>query len=162
MESMHYKLFTPGTVVIELKSTEKYEAIRELIREAKVFQDLSDRDAFEQAVIEREKLQSTGLGHGVAFAHGRLPEIRTLKVALGISRKGIDFDSIDGKPVHLLFLFATNPTMHIDYLSCLASLAKMVKREGFREEILACYEETEVTNKLCDTYMEVACLGKAC
>ncbi len=159
---MYYKLFTPGTVVIELRSTEKFEAIRELIREAKVFQDLPDRDAFEQAVIEREKLQSTGLGHGVAFAHGRLPEVKTLKVALGISRKGIDFDSMDGKPVHLLFVFATNPTMHIDYLSCLASLAKMVKKEGFQEQILACYEETEVTNKLCDTYMEVACMGKAC
>lgn len=159
---MHYKLFTPGTVVIELKSTEKYAAIRELIREAKVFQDLPDRDAFEQAVIDREKLQSTGLGHGVAFAHGRLPEIKTLKVALGISRKGIDFDSIDGKPVHLLFVFATNPAMHIDYLSCLSALARMVKKEGFQEEILACYEETEVTNKLCDTYLEVACLGKAC
>ncbi|MCX7786764.1 MAG: PTS sugar transporter subunit IIA [Spirochaetes bacterium] len=159
---MYYKLFTPGTVVIELRSTEKFEAIRELIREAKVFQDLPDRDAFEQAVIEREKLQSTGLGHGVAFAHGRIPEIKTLKVALGISRKGIDFDSIDGKPVHLLFVFATNPSMHIDYLACLASLAKMVKKEGFREQILACYEETEVTNKLCDTYMEVSCMGKAC
>jgi len=159
---MLYKLFTPGTVVIELKSTEKYEAIRELIQEAKVFQDLPDLDAFEQAVIQREELQSTGLGHGVAFAHGRLPDVTALKVALGISRKGIHFDSVDGKPVHLLFVFATNPTMHIDYLSCLSSLAKMVKREGFREEILACYEETEVTNKLCDTYWEVACMGKAC
>ncbi|HOV39285.1 MAG TPA: PTS sugar transporter subunit IIA, partial [Spirochaetales bacterium] len=62
---MNYKLFTPGTVVIELDSTDKYEAIRELIRAAKVFQDISDLKAFEHAVIEREKLQSTGLGHGV-------------------------------------------------------------------------------------------------
>lgn len=159
---MDYRLFTPGTVVIELESTEKYTAIQELIRKAKVFQDLPDREAFEKAVFEREKLQSTGVGHGVAFAHGRLPEVTSLKVALGISRKGIEFDSVDGKPVHLLFVFATHPSMHVDYLSCLSSLAKMVKREGFQEEILACYEETEVTNKLCDTYMEVCCLDKAC
>ncbi|GAB4222223.1 MAG: PTS sugar transporter subunit IIA [Spirochaetales bacterium] len=160
---MHYhKLFTPGTVVIELKSEHKYDAIRELIREAKVFQELPDRDAFERAVIEREQLQSTGLGHGVAFAHGRIDGIESIKVALGISRKGIEFDSVDGKPVHLLFVFATDPGMHIDYLSCLASMARMVKKEGFQEEILACYEETEVTNKLCDTYLQVACMDRAC
>lgn len=159
---MNYKLFTPGTVVIELDSTDKYEAIRELIRAAKVFQELPDLKAFEHAVIEREKLQSTGLGYGVAFAHGRLSSVTSLKVALGISRKGIDFDSVDHRPVHLLFVFATHPSMHIDYLSCLSSLARMVKIEGFQDEILACYEETEVENKLCDTLFQVSCLDRAC
>jgi PTS system nitrogen regulatory IIA component len=146
---MYENLFHPGTVVIELKNTEKYEAIREIISQARVFDDLSDKTLFEEAVIARERAQSTGLGRGVAFAHGKLTEIRHMKLALGVSRGGIDFRSVDGLPVHLLFVVATHPSMHIDYLHCLASLARMVRREGFREEILSCCREEEVENKLC-------------
>jgi PTS system nitrogen regulatory IIA component len=146
---MYENLFRPGTVVIELESTHKFDAIREIISQARVFDELSDKALFEDAVLTRERAQSTGLGRGVAFAHGKLKEIRQMKVALGVSRRGIEFGSTDGLPVHLLFVVATHPSMHVDYLRCLSSLARMVRREGFREEILSCCREEDVENKLC-------------
>jgi PTS system nitrogen regulatory IIA component len=154
------KLFNQGTV-LEIKSTEKLDAIRELIREARVFDDLASRTDFEKAVVDREELQSTGLGHGVAFAHGKLPGISQMKVALGISRRGIEFDSVDGRPVHLLFVVATDPSMHIDYLKCLATLARMVRLDGFQDEILSCCHEDEIERKLCDTYSRIVSLQTA-
>ena len=81
------RLFYDGSVVCELESTEKYSAIHELLIKAPVFHQIN-KSAFEKIVIEREKKLSTGLGHGVAFAHGKTDSVDKLYVALGISRKG--------------------------------------------------------------------------
>lgn len=153
---MQRSIFHSGTVVVELHSTEKFAALRELIHNAPVFETLSDRDLFQETVFARERIQSTGLGRGVAFAHGKIAEIDHVKVALGISKCGIEFDSVDGHPVHLLFLVATNPSMHIDYLRCLATLASMTRIEGFREEIISCCREEEIEDKLSTTYERLA------
>ena len=153
---MHGTLFHSGTVVIELHSTEKYAALQELIYNAPVFDALEDKEKFKEAVFARERILSTGLGRGVAFAHGKLPEIQHVKVALGISKKGIAYDSVDGQPVHLVFIVATNPSMHIDYLKCLSILASMARLEGFREEICSCCREEEITDKLSATYERLA------
>lgn len=158
---MNNTIFDPGTVVIEIKSTDKDTAIEEIISHARVFDDLSDRKLFTKSVLAREKLESTGVGHGVAFAHGKLPEISRTRVALGISREGIEFGSFDGRPVHLLFVVATHPDMHIDYLNCLAALARMARNEDFREEILSCCREEDVQDKLVTSYRRAVGLAAA-
>ena len=89
--------FQSGTVISDLASPDKYQAIGELIQRAPVFSALADRRTFEQSVLERERLQSTGLGHGVAVAHGRAPGAERVLIALGLSRTGIPFDSPDEK-----------------------------------------------------------------
>ena len=149
---MDNALFYPGTVVFEIKSKDKDSAIKEIISRSKVFDDISDKKEFEKAVFTREKLSCTGVGHGIAFAHGKIAEITTIKTALGISRQGIDYGSADGKPVHLLFVVATNPSMHLDYLKRLSILARMARTKNFREEILACFRQEEVENKLTRIY----------
>jgi len=145
---MQYAFFNPDSVVVELQSRGKEDAIREIIRNSPVFRVDIDRQRLEEAVLARERVQSTGVGHGVAFAHGKLAEIEEITVALGISRQGIAFDSPDGKPVHLLFVVATNPGHHIDYLKCLARLAGMLRREQFRSELVACLCREEAAEKL--------------
>lgn len=153
---MHSSVFHSGSVVIELHNTEKFAALRELIQHASVFDSLSDKALFQETVFARERIQSTGLGRGVAFAHGKLAGINHVKVALGISRSGIEFDAIDGLPVHLLFVVATSPSMHIDYLKCLSTLASMARIEGFREEIISCCRKEEIEDKLSTTYERLA------
>ena len=148
---MSRKFLSPGNI-IQLSAREKNAAIREVISGAATFRDLPDPEGFEESVLEREALGTTGLGHGVAFAHGKVPDLPRMKVALGISRRGIDFHSIDGLPVHLLFVVATHPDMHIDYLRCLSTLARMARRKGFREEILACVEEEEIESRIGEAY----------
>ena len=99
--------FEGGTVVFRLDSLEKFAAIRELIHKAPVFQEIANLPQFEDSVISREKLQSTGFGHGVAAAHGRSENLSRVLIGLGVSLSGIPFGSPDGEPVKLLFLIAS-------------------------------------------------------
>ena len=146
--------FDPGSVIWELKSTDKFDAIRELIRNAPIFteHETLETDEFADIVIEREKLQSTGFGHGVAVAHGRTDRVDEPTIALGISHEGIDYDSYDGEPVHLLFIVANHPDQQMDYLHILSTLVAMVRDEFFRRELLECAHARDVQQKLCAVF----------
>ena len=87
-------------------------------------------------VVSREKVQSTGLGHGVAVAHGKTDLVDHIIVALGISRSGIAFDSPDQRPVQLLFLIASPPERRADYLLALSTLACLLRKHSFKRELL--------------------------
>jgi mannitol/fructose-specific phosphotransferase system IIA component (Ntr-type) len=128
--------FSRGTVVPDLISTEKFEALRELIRRAPVFASLKDRTRFEEAVIERERQQSTGFGHGVAVAHGRVEGVPRVLIALGISRDGIPFDSPDGEPVRLLFVIASPPSLSLEYLQALSTLVRCLRDKEDRSQLI--------------------------
>ncbi len=142
--------FASGSVVWNLQSTDKFDAIREVIHHTPVFRTVEGLDLgrLEETVIARENLQSTGFGHGVAIAHGRTRDIDGPRIALGVSRKGIEFHSIDGKLVHLLFVVATHPSMPMDYLQILASLVSLVRNDMFRSELLGCSCSDDVEQKL--------------
>lgn len=140
--------FTHGTVVCDLESTDKFHAIHELLSGAPVFRNVDEIENLEKAVVQRERLQSTGLGNGVAVAHGKSPCIGEIVMALGISRKGIEFEAIDGKPVHFLFLVANPPGMQLEYLLALSVLVRVIRDERFREELLCCYDSVEIECRL--------------
>ena len=97
--------FQSGTVVPDLSSTDKESALRELVRRAPVFRELPDLERFAEAVIQRERQLTTGFGHGVAVAHGRVSQAGRVLIGLGLSREGIPFDAPDEAPVHLLFFW---------------------------------------------------------
>lgn len=147
-----FNCFIEGTVVCELQQTDKYEAIHELIEKAPVFQTEINRQSLEEAVVLREKQQSTGFGHGVAVAHGKLHNLDTIRIALGISKKGIEFESIDGEPVQLLFIVASPPKMEIEYLLALSVLTGLVRNKNFRDEILSYRDSGEIERRLCDAF----------
>ena len=108
--------FRGGTVVQSLASHDKFDAIRELIHKAPIFAGLGCREELEEAVVQREKILSTGLGRGVAVAHGTTEMISDIIIALGISEAGIDFDSFDKAPVHLLFVITNPPGRQMERL----------------------------------------------
>ncbi len=119
-----------------LKSLEKFAAIHELLEKVSVFHAVDDLHEFEKEVVRREKVQSTGIGRGVAIAHGVCRDAHTSILGLGISDEGIDFESIDGKPVHLLFLIANPPNCEEEYLIVLSALVKLVRNSSFRRKLL--------------------------
>jgi len=137
-------MFIDGSVVGSLKSREKYSAIHELITRAPVFRKIHDISLFEQVVVAREKKLSTGLGHGVAFAHGKTDTVDSLYVGLGISKDGIDYEALDGKPVHLLFMVANPPDGHAEYLKLISALSRIIRDSDFRERILKMTREKEI------------------
>ena len=119
-----------------LRRTDKFEAIREVVTHCSIFQDLEDLPGFIEAVIRREKIETTGIGRGVAIAHGKLKSIGSVKVGLGISAEGIEFNSADGRPVHLLFVIGSSPFRQIEYLRALASIMRFVKMTDIRDELI--------------------------
>jgi PTS system nitrogen regulatory IIA component len=134
MEKIH--CFEGGSVVQCLESRNKFDAIRELIHRAPIFSSEVNHEQIEKAAIRRERIYTTGLGRGVAVAHGKTHSVKKLYIVLGISERGIDFDSIDGKPVHLLFLIANPPEKNTEYLTALSTLARVLRDEPFMSSIL--------------------------
>jgi nitrogen PTS system EIIA component len=129
--------FDRGTAIPNLTSTDKFSALSELIRRAPVFEEITERDVFEEAVIARERICTTGFGHGVAVAHGRASGVRRVLIALGVSRDGIPFDAPDGAPVHLLFVIASPVHVSLDYLQALSTLVRCVRHESLRSALRA-------------------------
>jgi nitrogen PTS system EIIA component len=140
--------FGHGTVVCDLESTDKFQAIHELISNAPVFRDIDGLDHLEHAVVQRERAQSTGLGSGVAVAHGKCPAVDTVVIALGVSRKGIEFEAMDGDPVHFLFLVANPPGSQLEYLLALSVLVRVIRNEQLRGELMHCYDPVEIETRL--------------
>ena len=139
MEEKEY--FRDGSVCT-IESTNKNEAIHELITKLPVFNTMVFKKDFECEVLKREERQSTGLGRGIAVAHGHVQSGEIL-VGLGCSCTGINYNSIDNKPVSLLFLIANPPGKRHEYLRILSALVKLLRDNRFREKILACARSSE-------------------
>ncbi len=125
------------SVICQLTSKDKAQAILEVIDSCSVFTSLPDLERFKRAVLRREHIQSTGIGHGVAIAHGKILGINEVHIALGISKEGIEYGSSDGMPVHLLFVIASSPSIQMEYLGALSAILRGVRSEQIREHLLS-------------------------
>jgi len=99
---------------------------------------------------ERESLGSTALGHGVAVPHCRLPGVSKLLLAIGLSRKGVDFSAEDGKPVKVFFLLVSPDNAAVEHLQCLAAISKWVKGEHL-DSLLDLREPEAIYRRLGET-----------
>ncbi len=97
-----------------------------------------------QVLLERERLGSTGIGMGIGIPHGKMKSLDSLMIGFGRSRKGVAFDSIDGKPVHLFFMLITPENSTGLHLKALARIARMLKNELFKEKLLRAKDRDEI------------------
>jgi PTS system nitrogen regulatory IIA component len=95
-----------------------------------------DRARLVHALEDRERLNSTALGEGVAIPHGKLPGLKRVVAAFGRSRPGVDFDSLDGKPTHLFFLLVAPEDSAGAHLKALARISRLLKDETFRARLM--------------------------
>lgn len=124
-------------VVPDLEARSKSDVLEELAgRVATQYPELN-RSRLVQALEDRERLNSTALGDGVAIPHGKLPGIRRVFAAFGRSRAGVDFQSLDGKPTHLFFLLVAPEDSAGAHLKALARISRLLKDQGFRERLLS-------------------------
>ena len=86
--------------------------------------------------MAREQLGSTGIGHGVAIPHGRMPDLAAPMLALARHAEGIDFEAIDGNPVHIVLLLLVPDADDRQHLELLAQLARNLQQDGFRRQIM--------------------------
>jgi mannitol/fructose-specific phosphotransferase system IIA component (Ntr-type) len=125
-------------IKIPLANMEKNEIIKELLNViSQAHREINIEEAFE-GLIEREKIETTAIGHGVAIPHARIKNLSKVYLAFGITKEGANFDSIDNKPVKLVFLILFPEEEVRSQLALLARLARVLKDEILREEILKC------------------------
>jgi mannitol/fructose-specific phosphotransferase system IIA component (Ntr-type) len=120
----------------DLRARAKTDAIREACALLRGAPGIGDPEALERAVLERERTLSTGIGLGIAVPHAKIPSVREFAIAVGRSEEGIDFDSLDGRPVHLVVLIAGPEGRQAQYLRILASVTLRLRRPEVRRAIL--------------------------
>lgn len=143
------ELLNSETIICGLMSQDKECVIAEIAEPlAKI-----SRIAVEELVrilMERERMGSTGIGSGIAIPHGKSKELSEPMMAFGLSRNGIDFESLDKKPAHIFFMLLTPehaPNLH---LKLLAGIAKILRNEPFRQRLLMAKTPDEVITILRD------------
>ena len=128
-------ILTEAQIITDLRATDRWEAIDELINKLVDTGRIKSehRDGITAAVRKRESSMSTGIGFGIGVPHASTDLISDVVGALGRSRKGIQFDALDGKPVVLVMLFLVPQGQSQKHLHTLASLAKLLHNPAFRD-----------------------------
>lgn len=126
----------PDLVVPELAARTKSEVLAELVaRIVALYPQLPPQEVLE-VLLERERLGTTAIGDGVAIPHGKVAGLDRMLVAVGRSLAGVDFTSLDGKPVHIVTLVLAPAHGAGLHLKLLAALARLVRDAGFRQAFL--------------------------
>ncbi len=131
-------------LVKHLNVDERDAALRTLVELLDSEEKLLDKDAFYQAILEREKIVSTGIGMGVAVPHAKLSGYPTFFIAIGIHQKGIPWDALDGVPVRLVFMIGGPDDKQTEYLQLLSRLTLAIKDEERRKKMLQLSKPEEI------------------
>jgi fructose-specific phosphotransferase system IIA component len=134
--------FGPKPIVIDLHAESRWEAIDELINRLAANHKIKTehRDAIAASVRKRESSMSTGIGFGIALPHASTDLISEVVGAVGRSRKGLQFDAVDGKPVNLVMLFLVPQDEFQKHLHTLANIAKLLHNDDFRDGLRRRFE----------------------
>ena len=118
------------SINIDIKAKDKKDVLKELVKTLSDYPAENERKVM-KVLLERENLGSTGIGQGIAIPHGKLDNIDKIYVALGISKEGIDFNSLDGEPVYIFFLLLAPKKAAGPHLKALARISKILRDPSF-------------------------------
>jgi len=138
------ELLDDSLIIDELEGVTKSEVLQEF---SKLLYDknvVNDKDALARILFARESLGSTGIGDGVAIPHGKLKGLAGLVLAFGRSRKGVEFDSLDGGKAHLFFLLIASEDAPGEHLKALARISRMLKNSEVRDSLLKATDKKEI------------------
>ncbi|HCK53322.1 MAG TPA: PTS fructose transporter subunit IIA [Planctomycetaceae bacterium] len=123
----------PESILTSLDADNKDEAIRGMVESLASAGQIpaSDSDAIVSGILKREELGSTGIGNGVAVPHTKHPAVDRLTATVALSDRGVDFASLDGEAVHILFLLISPPDLPGDHLRGLESISRHLRNPNF-------------------------------
>ncbi len=136
--------YTKSEFIKVLKATDKMKAIEELAAVFNGTEISSDIDSLILSLKEREEIMSTGIGFGIAIPHAKITAVKEMAFGIGISKKGIPFDSMDGEPVHLVILVAAGERQHKEYLRLLSNIMSIIKKDRVKDSIISSQSSEEV------------------
>lgn len=131
-------------IKIGLKATEKEDALKELVDVLAEVKDIGEKKAIVRALVERESLGSTGIGQGIAIPHGKTDRVNELVAICGISKQGVNFDSLDGELVYIFFLLVAPKETAGPHLKALAQISRLLRDNFFCELLKRCETPDEV------------------
>lgn len=138
------KFFDKKMIDINLGSSSMKEAISRLLDLIAQRKKIVDKEKVLEELFNREEKGTTGIGEGVALPHVRTSNIGEVAIAFGLSREGVDFNALDGKPAHLIFLLLGPESDNEDYLRIIAEITRLVCEETRRETLLKAMDAKEV------------------
>jgi PTS system nitrogen regulatory IIA component len=137
-------------VTVDLKSQDKEGIIRELVALLVKSGEVKpkDKESLVKILLDREILGSTGIGQGVGIPHGKSATIKSLIGSVGISKEGVDFDSLDGEPAYIFFLLLAPQESAGPHLKALARISRLLKDKYFRDMLRNVKSEKELVTSI--------------
>ena len=142
------QILTPELVQFPLEANSKEDVISQLVDVLVKNGDLTESAEARAAVFKREELMTTGVGKGVALPHGKYSQIENVLISFGISENGINFNAIDGQPVHIFVLLLTPEKYPSKHLELLSKFSRMLNIVECRKELLAATSAMEIVKIL--------------
>ncbi|MBM3252192.1 MAG: PTS sugar transporter subunit IIA [Candidatus Omnitrophica bacterium] len=144
MKTMEF--LSKKAISTDLKSTNKPDVIKELVELLADAGEIERRDKNKliDILMAREALGSTAIGQGVGIPHGKSDCVKKLVAAFGISKKGVNFDSLDGEPVYIFFLLVAPQNSAGPHLKALARISRLLKDKYFRENLKQAQDDKAV------------------
>lgn len=131
------------TILTDLQSKDKKGVLEELVAPVSGITGISDQTLV-RVLMERERLGSTGIDGGIGIPHGKLKDLENLVLGFGLSRKGVNFESMDGRPTFLFFLLFTPENSTGLHLKLLARISRVLKNDLFKQKLMGARDRSEV------------------
>jgi len=144
------KLIDEDLITCSLSSKDKGGVIEEMVELFVKKGIVRDKDDFCTTVKKREEVESTAIGEGIAIPHGRAKTVNSLKVAFGKSKQGVDFASLDKKPVYLIFMIAAPIDVRKEYLQSVAKIVRLLKSKVMKEALFKAETPKDVMRLIAD------------
>ncbi|MCP3925377.1 MAG: PTS sugar transporter subunit IIA [Desulfobacterales bacterium] len=122
------------TIIPALESQDKKSVLLELSEPVAKVSNVNHNEIV-KVLLDREQLGSTGIGGGIGIPHGKLKDLETLTIGFGLSKNGVDFESIDGFPTHIFFMIMTPENSTGLHLKLLAQISKMLRNDIFKVKL---------------------------
>jgi PTS system nitrogen regulatory IIA component len=135
-------------IIEELQAATKEAVLAELAAVLMPAGSTDDQDNMVRVLMDRERLGSTGIGDGIAIPHGKIGGLDDLRIAIGRSHQGVDFNALDGKPAHLFFLLMAPENSAGQHLKVLARIARLLKDNVLRKNLMEAKSAAELFNLL--------------
>lgn len=131
------------TINVDMQARDKKGILDELVAPVAAAAG-ENHEKLVKVLLERERLGSTGIGGGIGIPHGKLKNLQSLILGFGLSRQGVDFESMDGRPTHIFFLLLTPENSAGMHLKLLARISRMLKNTDFKERLMQSQTAEEI------------------
>ncbi|PIV52407.1 MAG: PTS fructose transporter subunit IIA [Elusimicrobia bacterium CG_4_10_14_0_8_um_filter_37_32] len=153
-----FDILSKKSITVDIKSRDRIGVIKELIYLLSEEKIIKDPFKVIRAILNREKKGTTGIGNGIAIPYARTNAVKEVVGAFGISKQGVEFYSLDGNPVHFIFLLLSPDNCEKQYLDVLSRITHLLKNKYFQEALMgarSAEEVLEIIDKEKDSYFKV-------